>query len=217
MVTASSVGLVLTLAGVGEVVGGFVFGRLADTCGRSVSAGLGLLLYAGGLAITGWMKAVDYAPAGPSWQGVPAPFYAAALLFGLGDSSMNANVYATVSLLYGSPEEVALEEAAAAAKLADDEGASAPLFDRKAPASAPSMERHTEAAGAFTVFQFVQNVGSAVGFGYALAYPLHGAGSWVQMWVQGVLWTVSLVSFVALDWFVVRHVQAAAKKATTSA
>ena len=86
---ASVIGLVLTLAGVGEVVGGLVFGRLSDRVGRSGSMLLGVGLYAGALGLTVWMKrggadAVMVADA-------PLVAYAAALLFGLADSRWGGN------------------------------------------------------------------------------------------------------------------------------
>jgi hypothetical protein len=52
----------------------------------------------------------------------------------------------------------------------------------------------------------VQNVGSAVGFFYALALPLHGAtGTLAQAWIQlGVLGLASVL-FVAVDWIWLRR------------
>jgi hypothetical protein len=46
----------------------------------------------------------------------------------------------------------------------------------------------------------MQNIGSAVGFFYALALPLHGAsGTLYQVWIQlGVLGLASVL-FVAVD------------------
>lgn len=68
----------------------------------------------------------------------------------------------------------------------------------------PDPER--KSLGAFTIFQFVQNVGSAVGFFYALALPLHGAtGTLAQAWIQlGVLGLASVL-FVAVDWIWLRR------------
>jgi len=62
----------------------------------------------------------------------------------------------------------------------------------------PDPER--KSLGAFTIFQFVQNVGSAVGFFYAIALPLHGSsGSLWQTWIQiGVLGLASVL-FVGVD------------------
>eukprot|EP01121_Diplochlamys_sp_Union-15-3_P016885 TRINITY_DN5834_c0_g1_i1.p1 TRINITY_DN5834_c0_g1~~TRINITY_DN5834_c0_g1_i1.p1 ORF type:complete len:437 (-),score=44.81 TRINITY_DN5834_c0_g1_i1:137-1447(-) len=54
-------------------------------------------------------------------------------------------------------------------------------------------------AGAFTIFQFMQNIGSAVGFFYQVKFPLHGdKGSYVQIWVQIGLLTVSTALYTTI-------------------
>jgi len=89
------IGLVLSLAGVGEVLGGYSFGRLSDTVGRSASVILALGFYAGALVLTCLMKTGGaHVTAGPTLSGNPGPPYisfVAALFFGLADSGLNAN------------------------------------------------------------------------------------------------------------------------------
>ena len=81
---ASVIGLVLTLAGVGEVVGGLVFGRLSDRLGRSASLMIGTILYGAALGLTVWMK--QGGTSGTIVANAPLAAYAAALCFGLADS-----------------------------------------------------------------------------------------------------------------------------------
>jgi len=51
--------------------------------------------------------------------------------------------------------------------------------------------------GAFTLFQLFQNLGSAVGFYYAIVVPLHGTqGTLIQLWVQFFILLLSTITFV---------------------
>lgn len=86
----ANIGLVLTWAGVGEVLGGFTMGRLSDLVGRSVSLVLSLGLYGGALALTCQLK-LGTALATPTLWGSPVIAFIAAFLFGLADAGFNTN------------------------------------------------------------------------------------------------------------------------------
>jgi len=48
---------------------------------------------------------------------------------------------------------------------------------------------------AFTIAQVFENLGSAVGYYYAIAFPLHGFnGTFVQIWVQFVVLCISTIT-----------------------
>ncbi len=53
---------------------------------------------------------------------------------------------------------------------------------------------------AFTIFQFCQNIGSAIGFFYALLLPLHGQhGTLWQIWIQVFILLLSCILFVVVE------------------
>lgn len=245
MLPTTSLGLVLTFAGCGEVVGGYVMGRLSDTAGRSVSMLVGFVLYVTGLGLTTWMKWVSTLaspPTMPSWQGVAAPFYFAAFCFGLADSAFNTNIYATISQLYGTMEDAVLDArsgkrargggghvpASATTPLLVDGVSSAVAVDGSSvngdgvaaaaggevvDVDAMPVESHTQSVGAFTIFQFIQNCGSAFGFFYEIPFPLHGdSGTYAQIFVQGALLLLGVACFVLLDRTIVRKATASAGK-----
>lgn len=194
------IGLVLTFAGVGEVLGGVLSGRVSDSCGRSLSMALGATAYATGLGLATWMKFASPGP-DPMLAGAPLIAYIAALLFGIGDSAFNTNTYAIVAQLY--------DEAAGAAGAGGTDIQSTPLLTRvneegdlapPSTAHADAVEAKTHSVGGFTIFQLVQNIGSAVGFYYALPFPMHGAGGTLtQVYVQVALLSLALVTFVTVD------------------
>jgi MFS family permease len=187
MLPGPLIGLVLTFAGVGEVAGGVLFGRLSDSFGRSASIAVGAACYSGGLLLACYMRASGWMPA-PLVAGAPLVAYVAALLFGLGDAAFNANCYALVAQIYQRNEGEGEGEAAGAGDGAGNTGAEALLaFDERREdagvrvegggggGGAPSSVLNTGLAsvGAYTVFQMLQNLGSGVGFFLPIAYPMH--------------------------------------------
>jgi len=207
------IGLVLSFAGVGEVVGGLVFGKISDKFGRSVSISIGAVCYAAGLGISCYMKQQNYTPA-PQVLGAPGVAYAAALLFGLGDSAFNTNLYALVAQIWQTPhlktsghvpsssndKETGLlrggdeEDMENAAFIRSDDENSASAED-----DAKRVVAGVESLSAFTIFMMWQNLGSGIGFFYAIPLPMHGAGTYLQAYVQFGLLVVSLALFVLVD------------------
>jgi hypothetical protein len=230
LLTTSVIGLVLAFSGVGEVIGGLVFGRLSDTVGRSASIALGALLYAGGLGLTSWMRAVGGGlaggeSAGPAVAGAPLVAYAAAILFGLGDSAFNTNLYAIISQIYG--KQIPAAPLTRAAALADGDagkgdGFGDPLVtrgnaddpsDEDAAAAAAAAEAEAErppSVLAFSVFQLAQNAGSAACFYIALQLPLHSTpatddtsatkGTYVLVYLQAAFLAAATALFFVVDW-----------------
>jgi MFS family permease len=103
LLPTDAIGLVLTFAGVGEIVGGLAFGRISDVLGRSVSLSLGTALFSLALGLTCWMRSAG-AGMEPQLDGAPGVAYAAALCFGLADSAFNTNVFAIIGQIYGDDE-----------------------------------------------------------------------------------------------------------------
>jgi hypothetical protein len=230
MISTNVIGVVLCFVGVGEVVGGIAFGRLSDKMGRSASIGLGAVCYSIGLGLTCYMKASGWMP-GTILAGAPLVAYIAGFLFGLGDSAFNANCYAICAQLYqDGPVEVTsrgatdLEDAigdghgydgvASGKRKGRTTSDASPLLDGHAeggsapavPSAGESVDGATHSVGAFTIFQLVQNIGSAVGFFYALPLPMHDPdpasgqyGEYTQAYVQFAVLAVSTVTFIICD------------------
>lgn len=152
----SCIGLVLTMAGAGEVLGGVVVGKMSDRLGRSLALSVGVLAYAVGLGLTLVLKNAGAAPAGPTVVPLLAAF-----CFGVGDAGFNTQVFALLGSMYP-----------------DAHGS----------------------GGSFTIFQFVQNLGSAVGFYIQVPLPLHGAGgTLVQLYLQASMLVTSALMFYRAD------------------
>lgn len=111
--------------------------------------------------------------AAPAAGGAPIAAFAAAFLYGAADASFNANSYAMCSQLYGGA------------------------------AAAGAARKGTASVGAYTLFQLVQNAGSALWYPIILYFPLHDApgapGTWAQAIAQGALLALVAVTFVAVD------------------
>jgi MFS family permease len=56
LLAADSIGLVLSFAGLGEVLGGFFFGKMSDCAGRSATICLGLACFLTGLGLAAYLK-----------------------------------------------------------------------------------------------------------------------------------------------------------------
>lgn len=212
------VGLVLTFAGIGEVVGGVAAGRIADSCGRSFGIVLGAACYGAGLALSAIIK--QNATLNPVLAGAPLHAYFAAFLFGLGDSSFNTNIYSIISLLYddkSKPSTGGMQLESVNASLLES-GAGMQehgLGKEDEDGQAGVRQAHgTHSVGAFTLFQLIQNLGSAFGFFYAIGVPMHGDnGTLAQVWVQAALMAVGVVLFA---WSDVRYARRAGKGARIS-
>lgn len=223
LLPTSVIGLVMTFAGVGEVIGGLAMGRLSDVVGRSATIMLASALYAGGLGIAVVMRAAPDA-LGPAVGGAPLVAYVAALLFGLADAGFNTSCYAICAELYDARGPGA---AAAAARRGsfiagdgDGDGDGAALLDGFGDGGgggAVAAPRQRDAAstasvGGYTVFQLLQNLGSAAWYFVSLQLPLHDTpatdtapavpGSYTQVYMQVALLAAGTAAFVAVD---VRH------------
>jgi len=121
------IGVVMTVFGAAEVIGGVVFGKLSDIVGRKAMVVTGLVVYCAALVLS-WMGKFH-----SSEYNYYLWFIAAACL-GLGDSLFNTQLYASLGTLFPEHEMVA----------------------------------------AFTIFQLLQNLGSAAGFIISPYLPVHG-------------------------------------------
>ena len=233
----ANIGLVLTFAGVGEVLGGLTMGKLSDGLGRSASLLLSVALYGTALFLTCQLKLAT-ALAAPLLLGSPVIAFVAAFLFGLADSGFNTN-----ACVRGPPGRVrpALPLRTASARpaqtdlsaplpppqnthlpslrsyamcsqlysgeaqdLADGSGGGAGYLSLQGDGAASSPRNPRSSVGAFTVFQLVQNAGSALWYLVSLRMPVHDApglpaGSFQQVWVQCAFLVALSVTFVAVD------------------
>ena len=221
-----TVGFVLAWSGVGEVLGGVAMGRLSDAAGRTTSLLLSVALYAAGLALACAMK--SGAPlAAPLARGSPVAAYVAAFFFGVADAGFNANAYAMCSQLYGEGGSGGGggggggEGGGEGAEPPEPGAAAAPLLGREGEGAAPLLLSVQEgdgaraqrkapfnphaSVGAFTVFQLVQNFGSALWYGVSLWLPVHSdaskglVGSFAQIWLQAALLLLVVVTFARVD------------------
>ena len=168
----SSIGLVLTCAGIGEIAGGVALGRLSDKS-RSASLLLAVLLYGVGLLLSGTIRAGGSAvTSGGSLEGVPAIAYVAALVFGLADSAFNANSYAMCGQLFGG-------------------GSDAQPRSPTASVGAFTVFQLFQNAGSAIWY----GVNIALPVHDAPGVP----GSYTQLWVQAAFLVVVATTFVALD------------------
>lgn len=182
---ATQIGLVLSLAGFGEIIGGVTLGVLSDVAGRSASVLSAIALFSIGLWLAYEVKHGG-GVATISVAGSPLAAFVAAFLFGFADAGFNASAYAMCSQLYGGAMEVSL-----------------------------IREKGTSSVGAYTIFQLVQNIGSALWYPLMLYYPMHDtpavlaapgvetaaavAGSCVQVWGLVALLISTAVSFAIVD------------------
>jgi MFS family permease len=204
------IGFVLTWAGVGEVVGGVLMGRLSDAAGRSTALLLATLIYAAALALSCSVK--SGAPlAAAAWRGSPVAAFVAAFCFGVADAGLNATAYAMCSQLWGQ-EAVVLggEAGAGAAGMEGGEGGGEqPLLgeeERRGALGAEGRPPNSHASvGAFSIFQLVQNAGSACWYGVSLWLPVHSdaskniVGSFAQVYLQVGLLVFMVGTFLAVD------------------
>lgn len=113
---ASVVGLVETFAGIGEVVGGLIFGKICDACGRMTALSIGCALFSTGLGLSAWLK--QSPEEAPVLAGAPLIAHAAALCFGLGDSAFNTILFSAASAVF-EEQDAGAGFAAGAAGTAD--------------------------------------------------------------------------------------------------
>ena len=228
MINTNVIGLVLTFTGIGEVIGGIFFGKLSDYAGRSASILTGAVCYATGLGLACYMRYSGWMPA-PVFAGAPLVAYIAAFLFGLGDSSFNANCYAICAQLYqDGPQDSTTDEHDEHhhehdhSPLLHNEHittlSSTHHIHQQNKKNNKSVEGITNSVGAFTIFQLVQNIGSAVGFFYGLPIPMHDPnpsegqyGTYIQAYIQYATLVVATIMFVTVDRIHAREGRAGAK------
>lgn len=219
---ATQIGLVLSLSGVGEIVGGIALGRLSDRAGRTLSLLIAIALYSVGLWLAASVRLGNDVVT-LKVGGSPVAAFVAAFLFGVADASFNANSYAMCSQLYGASAGAGSRESRAQSLLGfnerdggleeeeEDDGASAGGDDGDAAVRAAG----TASVGAYTIFQLVQNAGSAVWYPITLYAPLHDTpavpaspgvapvaavmGSWTQLYIQAGLLALTVVTFALVD------------------
>ncbi len=82
----------------------------------------------------------------------------------------------------------------------------APARDGNEAAAAPARSPNPHASvGAFSIFQLVQNLGSALWYGVSVWLPVHSdptkglTGTFAQIWVQLALLVAVVASFAAVD------------------
>ena len=225
LLRTKSLGLVLSFAGIGEVVGGFGIGRLSDTIGRTPTLLLGAVMFFAALVLTCVLR--KNGDVKPAMAHEPYFAYIAALLYGLSDSVFNTQSFALLGQLFPdelgdntSPQEPAHDAATGAAGSLQHTTAS-PLLDAMdadqkvsvsagagagagagavAVTSAASGDGDEPAAGSgesFTAYLFMQNIGSAIGYFGAIPIPLKK--SLAQVWVLGALLAVGSVLYAVAD------------------
>ena len=184
---ATQIGLVLSLSGFGEIAGGIALGVLSDVAGRSASLISSLVIFSIGLWLACAVKAGTSIGTSVMISGSPLAAFIAAFLFGFADAGFNANAYAMCSQLYGgTTSEVNIVR-----------------------------EKGTSSVGAYTIFQLVQNAGSAVWYPLMLYFPMHDTpavaagpgvapvaaieGTWIQVWGLVFLLVATAISFIIVD------------------
>jgi MFS family permease len=128
-----------------------IFGKLSDIVGRKIVLTFAMLCYSGALALSWFIKVYNHHT---------YLWYIAAVGLGLGDSTFNTQIYATLGSVFGVKDTVA----------------------------------------AFTVFQLLQNIGSAIGFFYSPYLPVHGPhGTFYQLIILGVIGWLGTFLFWTID------------------
>ena len=129
--------------------------------------------------------------------------------------SFNTNCYALCAEIYSSHDDAdgKDDDANTQRESVDDastEAMTASLMSRgdiddleKSGGDASGKGERVESVGGFTVFQLVQNVGSAVYYFMSLQLPLHDSptqqGTYALVWIQIALLVLASVTFVATD------------------
>jgi hypothetical protein len=223
---SSVIGLVLSLSGVGEIVGGVVFGRLSDAVGRSVSLVCGSIVYGVALLIACNIKRHVWCDA--TVGGAPVVAYVAALLFGAADSCFNTNSYAMCSQMFITSRRRRTVAAVAVAQVECD-GVAADVHAHDAPSTCEGVGDASgcdcggggdcahcnvddddgddgdamTTVGAFAIFQFAQNLGGGVWYWVSLQLPMHNTphreGTFTQVYVQAGILALSTLAFVYVE------------------
>lgn len=95
-----TIGLVLTFAGIGEVIGGLGIGWLSDHFGRSSAVILGSVVYATGMGLSVILRNYEAPDPAPSWADASFVAYIASFCFGIGDSTFNTQMYSLLGHKY---------------------------------------------------------------------------------------------------------------------
>eukprot|EP00053_Salpingoeca_punica_P025628 m.17729 g.17729 ORF g.17729 m.17729 type:complete len:456 (-) comp7980_c0_seq1:159-1526(-) len=129
----------------------------------------------------------------------------AALVFG--SVTYGIGMYLSTLLMHGNePEPHFLEASWVAYVAAFCFGIGDSVFNTQVFAIIPRLFAVRQDVHSFTVYQLHQNIGSTLGFFYAIGVPMHGDnGTLTQIWVQVGLLSVGTVGFVIIDRFAARH------------
>ncbi len=92
LIPKEQIALALLFAGSSEVIGGLLFGRIANAFGRNVPIVFGTISHALALIFTSFLTESKYVD--PTWQGVSWSCYCAFALFGFSDSAYNTQTWA---------------------------------------------------------------------------------------------------------------------------
>lgn len=226
MLDPSTIGLVLAALGVGEVIGGPLFGAIGDRVSRTASLCLGSACFAAALTLVSWMRTCYASDASARWPGCSSAAigYAAAFCFGLADACFNSNIFALSSDLV---REIKLDAAAKeGAKHGQSQQQSEQPLLPALSVTADADAQNDDSVGAFTIFNIVQNLGSCLGFYMPLSRPLHDPnppgvappaaacpgtsnvddhGSYFLVYFQAAFLIASVGTFVLLDRWVARQ------------
>ena len=174
-------GLILLWAGVGECVGGLTMGMLSQRIGTSMTWMVGVLLFLLGLGGVFAVK-MDYRPL--PIVNVTILAYLCSFAFGLADATFNTQIYTLLGNMY--KKEVIEEEFEAGETIL------------KKRANDDDSDAHVVAG--FTCFNFLQNIGAAIGFFYQPYLPLVGDGSTdYQIFIQAAVTIIAAVGFIACE------------------
>jgi len=107
MVPKDSIGLVLCMAGMMEVMGGTLFAWISMKQGRIVTLCLGASVFASGMYIATTKLMFDADGIKPAWDDVGQYAYMASACFGFADSCFNTQVYSLLGERYPSRGSIA--------------------------------------------------------------------------------------------------------------
>jgi MFS family permease len=201
LLSTSQIGLIMSFAGIGEVLGGVFMGKLGDLTTRGVSVLVGVCFYSTALGISCFLKISNL---NNTAVNIAIPCFGA-FCFGLGDSAFNTNLYAMCSDLghYLQFLEESKQKKLTANSIEENDHQDEFLLEDKTLEKRRKLDNIEHSTGAFTVFQLIQNLGSAAGFFFPIYIPLHDApnapGSYTLIYLQVAMIVLSIGTFLVLD------------------